>query len=381
MLQTRFHAAIAELPAAAWDALRADANPFVSHAFLSALESTGCVRPEWGWQAHHLALYEQGRLVAAAPLYLKGNSHGEFVFDWSWASAWERAGGDYYPKLLNGVPYSPVPGPRLLAGKDERTPHLQRALVEAMRGEADRMELSSAHANFLQPDELAAFDENWLARSDVQFHWHNHGYRHFPDFLAALNHKKRKNILRERQQVAAGGLSIEWRSGDTLCPDEWRQVHDLYTATFDAKGNHAALTAAFFSQLGKLGQTTQLALARHGESIVAMALFVQSDSVLYGRYWGASMDMPGLHFELCYYRGIDYAITNKLIRFEPGAQGEHKLARGFVPVRTHSRHYLQNPRFRAAVAAALASEAEAVDAYAAELQEHSPFADHAQVER
>lgn len=381
MLTTRFHTAIAELPAAEWDALRADANPFVSHAFLSALEHTGCVCPEWGWQVHHLGLYEQGQLVAAAPLYLKGNSHGEFVFDWSWASAWERAGGDYYPKLLNGVPYSPVPGPRLLAGNNERTARLQRALVEAMRGEAERMGLSSVHANFLQPDELAAFDEDWLARSDVQFHWHNRDYRHFPDFLAALSHKKRKNILRERRQVAAGGLTIEWRSGDTLSPDEWRRVHALYTETFDAKGNHAALTAAFFSQLGELGQTAQLALARDDETIVAMALFVQSDRVLYGRYWGASMDVPGLHFELCYYRGIDYAITNKLTRFEPGAQGEHKLARGFLPVRTHSRHYLQNPDFRAAVAAALASEAEAVDAYAAELQEHSPFADRAQVER
>jgi uncharacterized protein len=376
MLTTRFHAAIAELPAAAWDALRADANPFVSHAFLSALERTGCVRPEWGWQAHHLGLYEQGQLLAAAPLYLKGNSHGEFVFDWSWASAWERAGGDYYPKLLNGVPYSPVPGPRLLAGKDEDTPHLQRALVEAMRGEADRLGLSSVHANFLQPNELAAFDESWLARSDVQFHWHNHDYRHFPDFLAALSHKKRKNILREREHVAASGLAITWRAGDTLSADEWQRVHALYMETFDAKGNHAALTAAFFRQLGTLGQTAQLALARDGESIVAMALFVQSDSVLYGRYWGASVNVPGLHFELCYYRGIDYAISNRLTRFEPGAQGEHKLARGFIPARTHSRHYLHDPGFRAAVATALAGEAEAIDAYAAELMEHSPFADH-----
>ena len=377
-MHIRFHAAIAELPAAEWDALRADANPFVSHAFLHALEQSGCIRPDWGWQAHHLGLYQDGRLVAAAPLYLKGNSHGEFVFDWSWASAWERAGGDYYPKLLNAVPYSPVPGPRLLAGNDERTLLLQRALVEAMQGEAERMGLSSVHANFLQAAELAAFDGNdhaWLARSDVQFHWHNHGYRHFPDFLAALNHKKRKNILRERRQVAASGLAIEWRGGDTLDRDEWRQLHALYETTFDMKGNHAALTAAFFLRLGELGRTAQVALARQGETIVAMALFVQGDNVLYGRYWGASVDVPGLHFELCYYRGIEHAIAHKLARFEPGAQGEHKLARGFLPVRTHSRHYLANPDFRAAVAAALASERPAVDAYAAELQSHSPYAD------
>ena len=380
MHNIRFHDAIAELPAAEWDALRADANPFVSHAFLAALERGGCILPDWGWQAHHLGLYEEGRLRAAAPLYLKGNSHGEFVFDFSWASAWQHAGGEYYPKLLNAVPYSPVPGPRLLAGKDEETPWLQRALVEAMRREAGRLGLSSVHANFLQETELAAFGTDWLARSDVQFHWHNRGYRHFPDFLAALNHKKRKNILRERSQVAASGVTIEWRSGDTLSRDEWRQVHALYEATFDMKGNHAALTAAFFRRLGELGRTAQLALARLGETIVAMALFVQGDRVLYGRYWGASVDVPGLHFELCYYRGIEHAIAHRLVRFEPGAQGEHKLARGFLPVRTHSRHYLVNPAFRAAVAAALASEAQAVDAYATELQSHSPYAEHSRAE-
>ena len=381
LIEARFHTTIDQLPADAWDALRADANPFVSHAFLAALEHGGCIRPDWGWQAHHLGLHEDGRLVAAAPLYLKGNSHGEFVFDWSWASAWQRAGGEYYPKLLCGVPYSPVPGPRLLAGDDERTPMLQRTLVEAMRSEADRRGLSSVHANFLQESELAAFDEGvpgqrWLTRSDVQFHWHNHDYRHFPAFLATLNHKKRKNILRERSQVAAIDLTIEWRSGDTLSRDEWQQVHALYEATFDLKGNHAALTAGFFHRLGELGQTTQLALARKHQTIVAMALFVQSDKVLYGRYWGASVELPGLHFELCYYRGIEHAIAHKLTRFEPGAQGEHKLARGFLPVRTHSRHYLLNPDFRAAVAAALASEAQAVDAYVIELQSHSPYAEH-----
>ncbi|MBB6185858.1 GNAT family N-acetyltransferase [Rhodanobacter sp. MP7CTX1] len=386
MIEARFHSAIDQLPAAAWDGLRANANPFVSHAFLSALENGGCIRPNWGWQAHHLGLYEHGELIAAAPLYLKGNSHGEFVFDFSWASAWERAGGEYYPKLLNAVPYSPIPGPRLLAGSDDRTPMLQQALVEAMRLEAERMGLSSVHANFLEAAELDAFDhgprdQRWLARSDVQFHWHNHGYRHFPDFLAALSHKKRKNIRHERAHVAASGVAIEMRSGDTLSVGEWRRVHALYAATFDAKGNHAALTRAFFSRLGELGQTVQVALARHAETIIAMALFVQSDSTLYGRYWGASVDVPGLHFELCYYRGIEHAIANKLARFEPGAQGEHKLARGFLPVRTHSRHYLVNPDFRTAVAAALAHEAEAVDAYAAELQSHSPYADHGHAER
>ena len=375
MIEARFHDRIAAIPAADWDALRPDDNPFVSHAFLHALERDGCVRPEWGWQAHHLGLYERGRLLAAAPLYLKGNSHGEFVFDWSWASAWERAGGQYYPKLLCGVPYSPVPGPRLLTGPDtQQTPLLQRALVEAMREEAERRGLSSVHANFLAEHEAAAFDMDWLARTDVQFHWHNRGWRDFDDFLAALSHKKRKNIRHERTGVAASGLRVEWRAGRELRLDEWRQVHALYQATFDARGNHAALTTAFFSRLGELGDTVQLALARDDDAIVAMALFLHSGNVLYGRYWGATVEIPGLHFELCYYRGIEYAIAHKLQRFEPGAQGEHKLARGFLPATTHSRHYLVHEGFREAVQKALEHEAGEIADYAGALLAHTPYA-------
>lgn len=381
MLTARFHTRIADVPAAAWDALRPDANPFVAQAFLAALERDGCVRAEWGWQAHHLGLYEDGTLVAATPLYLKTNSHGEYVFDFSWADAWQRAGGAYYPKLLNAVPYSPVPGPRLLAGTGPRAPALQQQLVTAMRVEAEHLGLSSVHANFLQPSELAAFAADtaghaWLTRGDVQFHWHNHGYRHFPAFLATLTHKKRKNILRERAQVAASGLAIEWRDGADLNDDEWLQVHALYAATFDAKGNRATLSAAFFRELGKLGLGTQLALARRDTAIVAMALFLRSDRVLYGRYWGSRVVQPGLHFELCYYRGIEYAIAQHLVRFEPGAQGEHKLARGFLPARTNSRHYVLNADFHAAVAAALVHERAAVDAYVDELNHHSPYAIH-----
>jgi predicted N-acyltransferase len=376
VIEARFHDSIERIPASAWDALRPDDNPFVSHAFLALLERTGCIRPDWGWQAHHLGLYEDGSLVAAAPLYLKGNSHGEFVFDWSWASAWERAGGDYYPKLLNAVPYSPVPGPRLLAGNNAHTSERQRALATAMRTFAERMNLSSVHANFLRDDELPAFaDAPWLSRSDVQFHWHNHGYTDFAGFLAALNHKKRKNIRHERAHVARAGLSIGMRGGETLDSDEWRQIHTLYEATFDAKGNHAALTLPMFAGLGEaLGDGVQVALARDGGRIVAMALFLQSSDTLYGRYWGAEFDVPGLHFELCYYQGIEHAIHRGLQRFEPGAQGEHKLARGFLPVRTHSRHYLVNKSFRDAVHHALAHEAETMDDYAQDLLQHSPYA-------
>ena len=375
VVQARFHRGIGEIPAAAWDALRPHDHPFVSHAFLATLEDSGCILADWGWQAHHLGLYRDDRLVAAAPLYLKGNSHGEFVFDWSWARAWERAGGEYYPKLINAVPYSPVTGPRLLAGVGAERGALQAALVAAMQAEAQRLGLSSVHANFLPADELAAFDDGWLARSDVQFHWHNHGYRDFADFLAALSHKKRKNIRQERAQVARSGLDIGMRGGASLDADEWRQVHGLYQATFDAKGNHAALTEAFFPALGqRLGDAVQLALARRGKTIVAMALLLQGTDTLYGRYWGASEEVPGLHFELCYYLGIEHAIARGLTRFEPGAQGEHKLARGFLPVRTHSRHYLAHAGFRRAVREALVHEAAAVDSYADELEKHSPYA-------
>jgi len=380
VLEARFHSHIEEIPALAWDALRTDSNPFLSHAFLAALEKTGCIREDWGWQAHHLGLYEDDRLVAAAPLYIKGNSHGEFVFDWSWAAAWENAGGDYYPKLLNAVPYSPVPGPRLLAGDGPDAPRRRETLVLAMRQLADAHGLSSIHANFLAPDDLPAFDNHWLARSDVQFHWPNldrsgRRYGGFEDFLAALNHKKRKNIRQERAQVARAGLRLEWRRGDSLSADEWRQAHRLYEGTFDAKGNHAALTREFFHALGdELGAATHLSLAWDGERMAAMALFLQSDEALYGRYWGSRAEVPGLHFELCYYQGIEHAIRAGLQRFEPGAQGEHKLARGFLPVRTHSHHYLADAGFRKAVRAALARETEAVDAYAADLLDHSPYA-------
>jgi predicted N-acyltransferase len=376
-LEARFHDHLDDIPAAAWDALRPDDNPFLSHAFLAGLERSGCIRSEWGWQAQHLGLYREGELVAAAPLYLKGNSHGEFVFDWSWAAAWEGAGGQYYPKLLNAVPYSPVAGPRLLVGTNEA---LRQPLVQAMLQRAQQQRLSSVHANFLSEADLDAYDGEWLTRSDVQFHWHNRGYADFEAFLAALNHKKRKNIRHERKRAARHGLDIAMQGGAELSAREWRRVHALYTSTFDAKGNHAALTEAFFQYLRReMGDTVQLALARQAGEIVAMALMLRSASTLYGRYWGADVDLPDLHFELCYYQGIEYAIAHRLERFEPGAQGEHKLARGFLPARTHSRHYLLHAGFRTAVRRALAQERQDMDAYAEELLQHSPYREEGSV--
>jgi predicted N-acyltransferase len=376
MTDVRFLQGLRDIPAADWDALIPDGNPFVSHAFLHGMEAKGCLREDYGWAPYHLAIFENGRLVAAAPTYLKGNSHGEFVFDWSWAAAWERAGGQYYPKMLVASPYSPVPGPRLLVREGIGADVLRNQLTAALVDEAERLGLSSIHANFLAEDDLDAFDDRWLARSDYQFHWHNRGYPDFDAFLGALTAKKRKNIRQERAKAHAAGLTLAMRGGDELSDMEWRQIHGLYELTFDLKGNHAALTARFFQYLGRtLGKDVQVAMARDGDEIVAMALFLRGGDALYGRYWGASVEISGLHFELCYYRGIDYAIREGIARFEPGAQGEHKLARGFLPTLTHSRHYIAHDGFRRAVAEALEQEAEHREAYRAELLTHSPYAD------
>lgn len=376
MLEARFHDSLDEIDAATWNDLAASDNPFVSYVFLHGLERFKCIRPEWGWKPHHLGLYQDERLVAAAPLYLKGNSRGEFVFDWNWAHAWENAGGRYYPKLLNGSPWSPVTGPRLLVGHGEQGHYLRRQLVEAMQSECTRLGLSSVHANFLEADDKAAFDPAWLGRFDLQFHWHNHGYRHFEEFLAKLRHKKRKNIRHERAQAAGSGLEYAMHDGIGLSDEDWQTVYGLYCLTFAEKGNVAVLSLDFLRYLATApGVQIQVALARRKQEIIAMALFLQSADTLYGRYWGCREHVPGLHFELCYYLGIEHCIDRGLTHFEPGAQGEHKMARGFLPQRTYSRHFFVHDGFRTAVAAALTHEADAMASYEADLRVRSPYAD------
>ncbi|MFT3792134.1 MAG: GNAT family N-acetyltransferase [Rudaea sp.] len=387
-MQARFHSRLDDIDAAAWNALLPGDNPFLRHEFLSGLEETDCLRAEYGWRAHHLALYKSGELVAAAPLYLKGNSHGEFVFDWSWAAAYERAGLDYYPKLLAAVPYSPATGARLLARPGDDGATLRAALIEAIAGEVERHGLSSAHVNFVVESDAQALERaGWLARFDWQFHWTNRcaddgGWSTFDDFLAALNHKKRKNIRAERAQVARAGIVCELRHGDELDEREWRAIHRLYLHTFDERGNHAALTEAFFRHLGAtMPKQVVAVLCRRAGEIIAMAFMLRSADTLYGRYWGSTANVPGLHFEACYYQGIEYCLREGLTAFEPGAQGEHKIARGFLPTRTASYHYIAEPRFRAAVRAALAREAEALEEYRRELMAHSPYARHSVAER
>lgn len=361
---------IAAVPVADWDALHGGDHPFVAHAFLDALEQSGSLRRDLGWRAEHLTLWRDDRLVAAAPSYRKDNSHGEFVFDFAFADAYERSIGAYYPKRLVAVPYSPVPGPRLLAC----TVADRRALVDLLAADTRDRGWSSAHVNFLPETECAAFDDDWLPRFDWQFHWHNRGYRDFEDFLDALTAKKRKNIRQERARLARNGWRFERRAGSDLCSHDIDFIHHCYIRTFADKGNTPALTRGFFERIVRDLPTRTLAVfASRGDEPLACAFLLQSDTTLYGRYWGCLEDAPGLHFETCYHQGIEHAIARGLQVFEPGAQGEHKIARGFLPVRTHSRHHFAHAGFRLAIADYLQREAQHLERYREAVLRHSPY--------
>ncbi len=362
---------LAGVAAGDWDALHDGRNPFVSHAFLSGLEQHDCLKSRWGWLPRHAAWYRDGQLLAAAPAYLKGNSHGEFVFDHAWAHAYARYGIDYYPKWLVAVPYSPVSGPRLLARDDGS----RRALLDAMVARTTAQGLSSLHVNFLPEQETTVFDSRWLVRADVQFHWQNQaGWSEFDQFLDALTSKKRKNLRAERRQVELAGIAFRIVHGNEASEADLADMHRFYCQTQVEKGNQPALTLAFFRHLAAtMPRQLVLVLAqRDGESI-AGALCLRGGDTLYGRYWGASETVPGLHFETCYYQGIEYCLREGLARFEPGAQGEHKIARGFLPVLTHSRHYIADPAFAEALRPWCDEERASVLRYEHAVLEHSPF--------
>ena len=376
MPAARIHRALSELPAADWDALHDGRNPFITHAFLSGLETTGCLRPDWGWTPCHLGLWEGEALVAAAPGYLKANSHGEFVFDHAWAHAYARHGLDYYPKWLCAVPYSPVTGPRLLA----RDADARRLLPAAIAGFAGHGGLSSAHVNFHDEVDDAAFDADaegagWLLREDLQYHWRNEaGWRDFDDFLAAMDHKHRKNIRQERRKVREAGIVLRVVHGDEASADDLAAMHGFYLSTFADYGNSPALTLAFLQHLARaMPRQLVLILAERDGAPIAGALCLRGADTLYGRYWGASERHPGLHFEACYYQGIDYCLREGLRQFEPGAQGEHKIARGFLPVRVRSRHWIADPRFADALRGWCAEERAAVASQQLALRRHAPF--------
>lgn len=371
MPTARIVGALSDVPAAQWDALHDGRNPFVAHAFLAGLEQHACLRPEWGWTPRHLTVWDGDALVAAAPGYIKENSHGEFVFDHAWAHAYAQHGLDYFPKWLGAVPYSPVTGPRLLA----RDAVHRRALLDAMTQMCDRDGLSSAHVNFHRVDEEASFDDAWLARIDVQYHWRNDaGWQDFDGFLAALDHKHRKNIRQERAKVTRAGVAFRVVDGTQASQADLAAMHGFYLRTFADYGNHPALTLPFLQHLADaMPQALVLMLAERDGMAIAGALCLRGADTLYGRYWGSSEPLPGLHFETCYYQGIDYCLREGLTHFEPGAQGEHKLARGFLPTLVRSRHWIADLRFREALRDWCAQEAESVQHYRTNLLRHTPF--------
>ena len=375
-LTVRMIERIAELPAAQWDACAGSGNPFVSHAFLAALEASDSATAKTGWAPHHLvAENAAGRVVGVVPTYLKSHSYGEYVFDHGWADAYGRAGGRYYPKLQVAVPFTPVPGQRLLCRPDGDAGATRAALIEALHTIAERAGLSSAHATFCTEEEAEAFAEaGWLIRRGFQYHWRNDGYKSFDDFLARLNHSKRKTIKRERREVVAQGLSVEMLTGAALQPDHWDAFFELYIATSDRKWGSPYLTREFFQQLGTaMPERVALVLARHGERPVGGALNLIGDDALYGRNWGGRGDYPFLHFEACYYQAIEFAIGRGLARVEAGAQGDHKLPRGYLPVPTYSAHWIRDRGFRKAVADFLRREGEMVAHEIASLGDYSPF--------
>ena len=344
-----------------WALLDHADNPFLSHAFLGALESTGSITPENGWQPNHLALFDEHGLAAFAPTYLKSNSHGEFVFDWAWADAYQRHGLPYYPKWLTAIPYTPVSGPRLLVRSGHPDPvALRQALADMAVGVCEQNQLSSWHCNFISDEDGETLEGcELLARQDWQFHWHNRDYGSFDDFLATLRSRKRKNIRRERAQVAASGLEFRTVHGDELQTYELEFVYGCYLNTFLAYGNYPALSKELFALVAReLGRGVVVVLAARGGENVAMALFLAGGGSLYGRYWGCVEEIPGLHFEVSYYQGIEYCIREGIGVFESGAQGEHKIARGFSCSQTRSFHHVCQADFRRAIADHLLRERE-----------------------
>jgi len=357
---------------AAWDALLVGEQPFLRHAFLSALEDSGSVGRITGWlPAHRLLHSDSGALLAAMPAFVKQHSSGEYVFDHAWAQACHRAGIAYYPKLLTAVPFTPVSGQRLLG-----TAAAIAQLLDELVAELPAQGLSSLHVNFTCAADDAVLQERagWLQRNDCQFHWFNRDYRDFQDFLDSLTSRKRKQLRKEREQLAGQGFSFAWHAGDELNESQWDFVYRCYANTYHVRGQAPYLTRLFFSLLAeRQPESIRVVIASQAGSPVAMAFSLQAGDTLYGRFWGCVGDYDGLHFETCFYQGMDYAIANKLQRFDAGAQGEHKLIRGFEPVITHSWHYLCHQGLRDAVDGFLAQERPAVRAYAEQARGALPY--------
>jgi predicted N-acyltransferase len=378
--RARFLNSIADIDAAGWNALVGSApaagQPFLRHEFLSALEESGCTTPRTGWAPQHLVIEDsRGRAQGAMPLFRKSHSRGEFVFDFSWASAYTQHGLKYYPKLLSAVPFTPVGGARLLVNPAAEPKSMSRMLIETVRAYANSERLSSWHILFPTDHDLETLDQAGLIlRRDCQFHWFNRGYESFDAFLATFTAEKRKKAKRERRRVAEAGIEFDTRLGGEMSDSEWRTVYEFYADTFYRHGHEPYLNLKFFKLIAaSMPEQLMLKVARQGSQAIAVAICFVGADALFGRYWGAGGNYHSLHFETCYYQGIEYCIEKKLQRFEPGTQGEHKVPRGFVPTRTASAHYIADERFAAAIRDFAAREARGVDSYAAAVNEHVPY--------
>ena len=361
---------ITDIPEAEWDALTGG-DPFISHAYLHALQASGCATAEFGWQPQFITLWQGNKLVGAMPLYLKMNSYGEHVFDFAWADAYQRHGLHYYPKLACLVPFAPVTGPRLLA----TTEKIKGMLLDAALEMAKDTGMSSLHCLFLnEADVRVAQSRGMMLRQDVQFHWQNNGYRDFDGFLSVLSRDKRKRIKQDRRRVQDAGITLQCITGDAATEEQWAFFASCYAYKRQTHYSPPALNDDFFHRIGaSLPQHTLLVIASREGRMIASALNIMTDEVLYGRSWGAFKFHSGLHFEACFYQAIEFCIARGIKSFEGGSGGEHKLSRGFLPVTTHSAHWLAHPEFSRAVEDYLQRESEAVAGYVDELKEHSPF--------
>jgi hypothetical protein len=372
----RFLESIAQIDARSWNALAGAAQPFLRHEFLLAMEESGCAAPRTGWTPKHLIIDDaEGVPVAALPLFRKVHSRGEFVFDFSWAGAYAEHGLKYYPKLLTAVPFTPVSGPRVLLSPSADAKALAKHVIRATLDYARSEQLSSWHVLFPTEETAAGLDRAGLIlRRDCQFHWYNHGYESFDAFLATFTAEKRKKAKRERRRVAEAGIEFDTRHGGDMSASLWNTVYSFYADTFYRHGHEPYLNLDFFKRIGAaMPNELMLKVARLGTEPIAVAIFFVGSQALYGRYWGAGGNFHSLHFEACYYQGIEYCIEKKLQRFEPGTQGEHKVPRGFIPTMTHSAHYIADPRFAAAIRDFAQREARGVDHYAAAVNEHVPY--------
>jgi len=435
-MRTGYIKKLADVPAEVWNAMVPADAPFLRHEFLCALEETGCVNEQTGWVPHHIVVVDEDPDVASAdvasvdeatpdvprhvdessdqadqatdttsdlvadskpdsdsgtnsttngdahttllgamPLYLKFHSYGEYIFDWAWADAYNRAGLEYYPKLLCSVPFTPVTGPRLLVRNDAQRDRVGGAMIETAIDMAKEMGVSSAHFLFTDEADTKLFaDAGLMTRTGSQFHWDNDGYETFDDYVAALSSKRRKNVRRERRRVKEQGIEFDNITGDDLTEEHWDTFYRFYRATIDFRGAEAYLTKKFFKQIGvTMRDQILLTLARHDGAYVAGALNLIGQDTLYGRYWGSTGYFDDLHFETCYYQGIDYCIANGKKRFEAGAQGEHKLNRGLLPVKTWSAHWISHPQFADAIGDFLEQEKQGVSRYVDVMHAHTPF--------